>query len=67
MEQQILKKELEERKNEKENSLWNNSMITSALNSMSHDELEHYKKIGESMFGEIKLLVLLIKTIFLYF
>jgi hypothetical protein len=53
MEQQVLSKELEERKKEKENSLWNNSMITSALNSMSHDELEHYKKIGESMFGEI--------------
>ena len=48
-----LKKELVERGKEKQNSLWNNSMITSALNSMSHEELEHYKKIGESIFNEI--------------
>lgn len=53
MDKLALKKEIEERQQEKKNSLWNNSMITSALNSMSHDELEHYKKIGESMFGEI--------------
>lgn len=45
--------DLNERKKEKENSLWNNSMITSALNSMSSDELDHYKKLGESMFGDI--------------
>lgn len=53
MDQKYLKKELDERSKEKTNSLWNNSMIQSALNSMSHEELEHYKKIGESMFGEI--------------
>jgi len=45
--------ELNERKKEKENSLWNNSMITSALNAMSHEELDNYKKLGESMFGNI--------------
>lgn len=45
--------DLNERKKEKENSLWNNSMITSALNAMSPDELDHYKKLGESMFGDI--------------
>jgi len=45
--------ELKERKKEKENSLWNNSMITSALNSMSQEELDNYKKLGESMFGNI--------------
>lgn len=53
MDEKQLKKELEDRSKEKANSLWNNSMIQSALNSMSHEELEHYKKIGESMFGEI--------------
>jgi len=53
MNKEQLSKELTERSKEKTNSLWNNSMITSALNSMSHDELEHYKKIGESMFNEI--------------
>ena len=47
------KQELNERKKEKENSLWNNSMITSALNSMSREELDNYKKLGESMFGDI--------------
>jgi len=38
--------ELDSRKKEKENSLWNNSMITSALNAMSPEELDHYKRLG---------------------
>jgi hypothetical protein len=45
--------ELDSRKKEKENSLWNNSMITSALNAMSPEELDHYKRLGESMFSNI--------------
>jgi hypothetical protein len=47
------KEDLKERENEKQNSLWNNSMITSALNAMSDEDRENYKKLGESMFADI--------------
>ena len=47
------KEDIKERSNEKENSLWNNSMITSALNAMSDEDRENYKKLGESMFSNI--------------
>ena len=45
--------DIKERENEKQNSLWNNSMITSALNAMSDEDRENYKKLGESMFADI--------------
>lgn len=34
-------------------SLWNNEMVNNALKSMSPEELEKYKKIGESMYKDI--------------
>jgi hypothetical protein len=34
-------------------SLWDNPMVTAAKNAMSEEELEKYRKIGESMFKDI--------------
>jgi hypothetical protein len=50
---QEFKKEIDERKEFKPESLWNNSMVQSALSSMSYEDLEKYKKLGESMYSSI--------------
>jgi hypothetical protein len=34
-------------------SLWNNEMVNSALKSMSPADLEHYKKLGESLYKDL--------------
>jgi len=34
-------------------SLWNNEMVNSALKSMSPSDLEHYKKLGESLYKDL--------------
>ena len=34
-------------------SLWNNEMVNSALKSMSPSDLEHYKKLGESLYMDL--------------
>jgi hypothetical protein len=34
-------------------SLWNNEMVNSALKSMSSSDLEHYKKLGESLYKDL--------------
>ena len=34
-------------------SLWNNDMVNSALKSMSPSDLEHYKKLGESLYKDL--------------
>jgi len=51
--QKEFKKEIDERKEFKSESLWNNSMVQSALSSMSHEDLEKYKNLGESMYSSI--------------
>jgi hypothetical protein len=51
--QQEFKKEIDERKEFKPESLWNNSMVQSALSSMSYEDLEKYKNLGESMYSSI--------------
>lgn len=53
MSDEDLKEEIKERKNFNTESLWNNSMVQSALSSMSYDDLQRYKKIGESMYSDI--------------
>lgn len=40
-------------KNETLSTLWNNDMVRSAINSLSDEDKERYKKIGESMFKDI--------------
>ena len=35
------------------NTLWNNPMVEKALKSLSPEEIEKFKKIGESMYGNI--------------
>ena len=42
-------------KNETLSTLWNNDMVRSAVNSLSDEDKERYKKIGESMFKDIDL------------
>jgi hypothetical protein len=37
----------------KKNTLWDNDMVSSALSSMSKEDIERYKKIGESMYKNI--------------
>lgn len=34
-------------------SLWNNQMVNSALKAMSPADIEHYKKLGESLYKDI--------------
>ena len=51
--QKEFKKEIDERKEFKPESLWNNSMVQSALSSMSYEDLEKYKNLGESMYSSI--------------
>ena len=34
-------------------SVWNNEMVNSALKSMSASDLEHYKKLGESLYKDL--------------
>ena len=34
-------------------SLWNNDMVNNAIKNMSPEELEKYKKIGESIYKDI--------------
>lgn len=51
--QEKITDEISERKKFSTASLWNNSMVQSALSSMSYDDLEKYKKIGESMYSSI--------------
>lgn len=39
--------------NEETNTLWDNPMIRSAIKAMSPEELQKYKEIGESLYGNI--------------
>jgi hypothetical protein len=34
-------------------SLWNNDMVNNALKSMSPKDLQHYKKLGESLYKDL--------------
>ena len=36
-----------------ENTLWNNPMVRSAMNSMSEEQKEEYRAIGEKMYGDM--------------
>ena len=35
------------------NTLWNNPMVRSAMNSMSEEQKEEYRAIGEKMYGDM--------------
>jgi len=37
----------------KKNTLWDNDMVNAAISSMSKEDIEKYKKIGESMYKNI--------------
>ena len=51
--QKKLNKALAKKKAARVHDLFDNPMVRSAMNSMSVEELEKYKALGESMYGDV--------------